>query len=372
MATAEWWDGVKIRDPKTGAVLRTLKPDGELGAFYAAFLPNGKLAAYCWRSEAGQGSPMKEQLALWDPATWKTEQREVIERTEGRELTRRWFVGPDRHLLSMTRKTNDRGAEVSRSCTLTDPNTNKESARVVLDTEDFVCDASPGGHSILVSNRKGDTRLIDVASGKVTANLKGHKQMVTCGAFAPDGKRVVTASGSRTRSNPSHWATMKGETEMILWDASTGKELAAMRDTKQMRDYHQIKFSPDGKYVAATTPPESPGKGQRHGGELILWGQFPLSSADTLPAKKSAESFALADRLEKFIEELATSSRSANEKAEALFLVVLGRFPTPDEKERAAALCKDAAGVRRCSEVLIDTKEFREHAEGLSKRLGGK
>lgn len=278
IATAEWWDGVKIRDFKSGEVLSTLKPTGELGVFYSTFLPDGNLAGYCWKSHAGAGSQMSEQLAIWDTIKSKLNGWDRTDRVEGRELTRRWFVGPDRHLLSMTWKANQRDLGGTRSCTLTDPVTNKESNKVVLDFEDFVCDASPSGHTILVSNRKGNTRLIDVKSGKVTVELKGHKQTVTCGAYSPGGRHIVTASGSRTRSNPSHYGTFKNITELILWDAATGKELAAVRDTKQIKDIHQIKFSPDGRYVVAMTPAESPGKGHRHGGDLILWGKVPTAS----------------------------------------------------------------------------------------------
>src|SRR5262245_2394262 len=37
LATAEWFSGVRLRDPKTGKVLETLKPEGDLGAFYATY-----------------------------------------------------------------------------------------------------------------------------------------------------------------------------------------------------------------------------------------------------------------------------------------------------------------------------------------------
>jgi WD40 repeat protein len=371
MATAEWWDGVKVRDAKTGEVLREIKPEGELGAFYATFLPSGKLTAYCWRSTAGAGSTMKEQLPLWDPTTGKAVEREIIERVEKRELTRRWFVGPGRHMLNMTWKTNERGFEESRSCTLTDPATNKESARVHLEVDDFVCDAAPAGHTILVSKWKGETRLIDVASGKVTCKLKGHMQMVTCGAFSPDGKRVVTASGSRTRSNPSHYGIMKGLTEIILWDAATGEEIAAIRDSKQSKDLHQIRFSPDGNFVVAMGPSEGPTKNGMKGGELVLWGKLPSSTSDKSTVKK-ADSAPTADRVSKFVEDLVTGSRSAEQKAEALYLVLFGRYPNSAEKVLGAAACKDAARTREFAERLIDTKEFREHAEELGRRLGGK
>ena len=366
MATAEWWDGVKLRDPKTGEVLDTLKPADDLGAFYATFLPSGKLAAYCWRSTAGAGSEMKEQLALWDADTKKRLGWDPTSREEkGGELTRRWFAGPGRHLLSMTWKTDRK--VVFRRATLTYPATNRESARVDLEPDDFVCDASPDGKTLLVSDARGDLRLIEVATGKVLHRLSGHKHMVTCGAFSPDGLRMATASGTTTRSNPSHYSQIKTgtQTEVILWDVKTGKEVAVLRDTKKVHDFHTVRFSPDGRYLAATTPAESPGKGQRRGGELILWGKLP---GPPPPSKDGP--FPLADRLEKVIEGLATCDRPAEQKAEGLFLVLLGRYPTATERERAAAACKDAAGFRRLAESLIDTVEFREHAEGLHRRLG--
>src|SRR5262245_28836750 len=371
LATAEWWSAVKRRDPKTGKVLDTLKPDADLGAFHATFLPDGKLAAYCWRSDRGAGGPMKEQLAVWDPVTKKKFGWDVTERTEENgKMIRRRFVGRG-HLLSMHTK-YERGLVVDRSVTLTDPATNKESKAVDLDPDDFVCDASPDGKSLLVSHRTGNTRLIDVATGKVIHKLVGHKQLVTCGAFAPDGKRVATASGSRTRSNPSHWGAKKQPTDVILWDVETGKEKAALRDTEKSHDFHDIKFCPDGRYLAATTlTDDQPGKGRYRGGELILWGRLPASELAKEPATKTAGPFPLAYRLEKFIDDLATSARPADQKVDALFLVILGRFPTADERERAAPACKESAGVQRMAETLIDTKEFREHAEGLHKRLGG-
>jgi WD40 repeat protein len=229
LAAAEWWAGVKLRDPKSGEVRDTLKPEAELGAFCATFLPSGKLAAYCWKSQAGAGSAMKEQLAVWDPGAKQRIGWDVTERTEANgQMIRRWFVGPGRHLLSMETR-HEKGAIVARSLTLTDPATNKESKAVELDPDDFVCDTSPDGGTLIVSSRKSDPRLVEVATGKVTQRLTGgHKQMVTCGAFSPDGKRVATASGSRTRSNPSHFAPIKADTptEIILWDPSTGKKVA--------------------------------------------------------------------------------------------------------------------------------------------------
>jgi WD40 repeat protein len=378
LATAEWTTGLKLREAKTGRVVETLTPDGNLGVFYATFLPEGKLAAYCWRAQTGQASAMREQLALWDVTTMRRLGWPLTERVEsGGEMIRRRFIGPGRQLLSLETKT-ERGYVVSRSATLTDPATNKTSPKIALDLDDdFVFDASPDGRTLLVFNINRPPRLVDVETGKTTQVLVGHKQYVTCGAFSPDGKLAVTASGTTRHTNlaPQVAPPKEAPTEIILWDVATGRAAATLRDTAQVHDYSRIGFSPDGKFVVALTKPEEPGGSQRKGGQMILWGKLPALSAGTGQprAAGSEEPFALSDRLDRFVQDLAASDRTPDQKVEAAFLAVLGRFPTADEKGRALASLRkspaDPAGWKRLAEALAGTREFREHVEGLQKRL---
>ena len=157
----------------------------------------------------------------------------AVERREADgEMIRRRFPGAGRHLLSIETKTAN-GYVVDRSATLTDPAANKGSAKVALDMDDdFVFDVSPDGKTLLVFNLNRPPRLVDAATGKTTRMLIGHKNYVSCGAFSPDGRRVATASGTTRRSHwiPKTTPPAGTPTEIILWDAATGKRVAALRD----------------------------------------------------------------------------------------------------------------------------------------------
>ena len=253
LATAEWFSGVRLRDPKTGKVLETLKPEGDLGAFYATYLRDGKLAAHCWRS-GGAGRPMREQLAVWDPTGKELIGWPVTEHSEAKgEMIRRRFAGPGRHLLSIETRTVD-GYVVARSATVTDPATNKVSPAVKLDMDDdFVFDVSPDGRSLLVFNLNRPPRLVDVGTGRTSHLLKGHRQKASCGAFSPDGKLIATASGTSRRTNLAPGSTPPAgtPTEIILWDFATGRKVAVYRDPTTIHDFTQISFSPDGKFIVA-------------------------------------------------------------------------------------------------------------------------
>src|SRR5262245_43328665 len=150
LATAEWTNGVKLREAKTGRVTATLTAEQDLGAFSATFLPDGKLAAYCWRSQPGKAPTMLEQLAVWDVEAKRRLGWPLTERVEADgNMIRRRFVGPGRYLLSVE-TTTKRGYVVSRSVSLTDPATNKAPEPVALDMDDDrVLDASPDGKALL-------------------------------------------------------------------------------------------------------------------------------------------------------------------------------------------------------------------------------
>jgi WD40 repeat protein len=94
---------------------------------------------------------------------------------------------------------------------------------------------SPSGHTLLVGggHEEGLILLLDAATGKERATLKGHRSTVYCLAFAPGGK--VLASGS-------HDLTAK------LWDWKGGRELATLKVHKGT--VLSVAFAPDGKSLA--------------------------------------------------------------------------------------------------------------------------
>ncbi|HET6574804.1 MAG TPA: protein kinase [Fimbriiglobus sp.] len=74
---------------------------------------------------------------------------------------------------------------------------------------------SPSGRQVAVSGADHhDVHLYDVASGKVSAVLRGHSAPVTSVAYRPDGKQIATAGNDRT---------------IRVWDPETGQELARLR-----------------------------------------------------------------------------------------------------------------------------------------------
>ncbi len=276
LATAEWFSGILLRDPQSGKVRATLKPDSDLGAVTATYLPDGKLAAYCWRS-GGAGQAMREQLAVWDPTAKEQIGWPATGRTEANgQMIRRRFASAGQ-LLSVETKRLD-GYVVYRSVASTDPATNKVGPTVKLDMDDdHVLDASPDGRTLLVFNLNRQPRLVDVATGQSRLMLMGHRQTVTCGAFSPDGKRIATASGSSRMTNllPGFIPPSNTPTEIILWDAATGQKVAVYRDPTTIHDFTNIAFSPDGKYILALAAAEPPSQKERKGGRMVLWGQFP-------------------------------------------------------------------------------------------------
>jgi len=108
----------------------------------------------------------------------------------------------------------------------------------------FVCaDFSPDGKLLAVGQGgetgTGKVHLIEVATGKVTRSVSGHKYGVVAVRFSPDGKYVL--SGGR-------------DTTVRICQTADGKEVANLGKSRggQFKDWmHDIAISADGKWLAA-------------------------------------------------------------------------------------------------------------------------
>ncbi len=184
---------------------------------------------------------------------------------------------------------------------------------------------SPDGHSVLGPTAWGkEARAWDADTGRLRWELKGHTDHVTCGAYSPDGRRVVTGGQDRTArvwdaESGRELAVLRGHEDALttvafspdggrvvstgadrtarLWDAEAGREVATFRWKGYA--FREAAFTPDGTHLLMLTepPPE-----QRHGpggtprapgpGDFNarLWPCDPLTAAlERLPRELSAE-----------------------------------------------------------------------------------
>jgi hypothetical protein len=103
---------------------------------------------------------------------------------------------------------------------------------------DYVRSAAfaPDGRRIVTASADRTARIWDADTGRPVATLEGHGDWVRSAAFAPDGRRIVTASADRTAR---------------IWDADTGRPVATLDGHGD--GVRSAAFAPDGRRIVTAS-----------------------------------------------------------------------------------------------------------------------
>ena len=426
-ATAEGENGVKFRDAK-GKILEALWPTGDMPTSQVAFTPDGtKLIVLCGRTAQEREAsnprfPFKTvhttRVSIWDLAT-RTElghpaRSETIETVSpqyqlaghgqfvlktlsvldsdspsgpggGRPGGRAagggppgggpsgvgWGGGPGRPLpIKLTRYT------------ITGAVSGKEIKPIELEGGAFEPappdPLSPDGKTLALWNAaQYELRFLNTETGKDRFRVPALRRPVKALAFSPDGRFVAAATGRAGNGNTD---TIAAPSEVVIWDAATGKELARLADKETIRDYIALAFSPNGSFLAAQTRVSSQQL------SVTIWGHLPPAehestkpapkapdTAPTKPAAKTPDTGAAPARFQTLIRDLSGTGVTDARRVEALFLAALGRLPTEVEtRTLTTQLAKrddKAAALTDLLGTLTETAEFRTHTEELGRML---
>ncbi len=121
---------------------------------------------------------------------------------------------------------------------------------------------SPDGNLLAVAygldDDPGEVRLYSVRSFELLATLKGHGSAVTCLAFTPDGKVLV--SGGR-------------DNKCVIWDMATRKSIGVLEGHTDM--VWDLSMNPDGRHLASCSDDKT----------VVLWDLRTRRKIATLPTQ---------------------------------------------------------------------------------------
>jgi RNA polymerase sigma factor (sigma-70 family) len=396
IATGEWQNGVNLYDAATGKKAQTIigrVPSGANVTGPTKVRPAGSPWQVCYRPDgtlvyqttvaegsADLSSTIYYDVVHYDPAARKELGKlsdSVIYRDSNVWL---WHRGAGFFMERLQAHGTDRVTR--RTVSYTDPATGKVTPTIDLHVNDTVLDLSPDGKTVLVMTAGEQPRLVDTTTGKTKSILGDHKRFVTAGAFSPDGTLIVTVTGTELSGYDRAKITgpiPEGPSEVVVWAVATGKRVARTEFPTSELDFTAVRFAPSSKFFIAVSKVGPGGKGPA----LYAFGAVPFTPTGGAELKfprdvepKHPPVVAVPaqprDRLDRFVEELASSSKSPAEKIEAVFLAALGRFPTALEQKLLKEKYGNNPSAEALRKVLADiavNPELGEHIKSLQKRL---
>jgi eukaryotic-like serine/threonine-protein kinase len=194
---------------------RTWPGGHPLGVKCLAFRPDGKRFLSC--------GAVDNTLKLWDVKTGK-----VVRRFKGFSGPPLAFTPDGKHFLSCKESL----------LKLVDAETGRE-VRTLGRHWEVPLALSPDGKRFLCATYDtkllrfdGTLKVLEGETGREVCRLKGHKAMVTCAAFSPEGRRVASGDLGGT---------------LKVWDAEKGREAWGVQH--RMAFVKALAFRPDGKVL---------------------------------------------------------------------------------------------------------------------------
>ncbi|MCI0702546.1 MAG: hypothetical protein L0241_15795, partial [Planctomycetia bacterium] len=387
IVAGEWENGLNLYDATSGKNLYSFVPPGNERIRQAAFRPDGIVLYMASYSGLGNKPPwaMSYSIVHWDPIARK-EIRNFSESFKY-ENGNVWLWHRGRGFFMERLQAHGTNNTTHKTASYTNPMTGKATPPITLDANDTVFDVSPDGKAVLVRTVGKSPRVLDTTTGKVIHTLDGHKRVVTGGEFSPDGRWIATVSGT-TLSNYDHARLTvtipEGPAELVVWDAKTGKAISRAEFPTKELDFVEVHFSPDSKFLVALTRDAKDGKERK----LIAFGQVPFGETGGValnfpqdealkpkPPVIAPKGGLVADPLDKLVEDLTKSNKPVDQKIDALFLAVMGRFATITEQKRIRQLYGDKLTFQVLQQIvaeLVATPEFEAHLKSLEQRKPAK